>query len=281
VLERSDTIPALRARLAGETSIGLVPTMGALHGGHAALMDAARRECRVVVVSIFVNPLQFNSETDLATYPRTVEADVAFCRNHDVDIVFAPSAAEVYPEPPECSVDVGRLDDHLCGKFRPGHFRGVATVVLKLFQIVHPHRAYFGEKDAQQLAVVKRMVADFDVPVEIVGVPTVREADGLAMSSRNRHLSLEQRPLAVCLYHALVEASRRISDGERNAAAITQAAAASIGQSEAVTLEYLDIVDPATMQPVAEIRGPVRVVGAVWVGATRLIDNVFVSPGPA
>ena len=156
VLEQIDAIAALRTRLSRETSIALVPTMGALHAGHAALIAAARRECAVVVVSIFINPLQFNSQDDLARYPRTIDTDVALCRDRGADLVFAPSAAEVYPEPPECSVDVGRLADHLCGKFRPGHFRGVATVVLKLFHIVQPHRAYFGEKDAQQLAIVKR-----------------------------------------------------------------------------------------------------------------------------
>ena len=188
--------------------------MGALHAGHAALVDAARRECGVVVVSIFVNPLQFNSQDDLARYPRTLDADVELCRELGVDVVFAPSASEVYPEPPECSVDVGRLADHLCGKFRPGHFRGVATVVLKLFQMVQPHRAYFGEKDAQQLAIVTRLAADFNLPIEVVGVPTVREADGLAMSSRNRHLSAAERSLAPSLYRALEEA-RQPHSGRR------------------------------------------------------------------
>ncbi len=278
VPEQIESIAALRARLSREASIALVPTMGALHGGHVALIDAARRECAVVVVSIFVNPLQFNSQDDLARYPRTLDADAAVCGEHGVDILFVPSAGEVYPDPPECSVDVGRLGDHLCGRFRPGHFRGVATVVLKLFQIVRPHRAYFGEKDAQQLAIVKRLVADFNVPLDIVGVPTVREADGLAMSSRNRHLTADDRQLAVCLYHGLLEASRRVSSGERNAAAVKEAAAASIARSQTVTLEYLEIVDPSTMQPVAQVTGPVRVAGAIRVGGTRLIDNVLVDP---
>jgi pantoate--beta-alanine ligase len=278
VLERIDTIPALRARLRGEPSIALVPTMGALHSGHAALIDAARRACAVVAVSVFVNPLQFNSPDDLAHYPRTLDADAALCREHGVDILFSPSAAEVYPEPPECSVDVGRLGDHLCGKFRPGHFRGVATIVLKLFAMVQPQRAYFGEKDAQQLAIVRRLVADFNLPIAVIGVPTVREADGLAMSSRNRHLSPEERQFAVGLYQALLEASRRISRGERDSAEIRRAGAATIGQSDAVTLEYLEVVDPATMQPVAEVSNPVRIAGAMWVGATRLIDNLLVDP---
>ncbi|HEY0283859.1 MAG TPA: pantoate--beta-alanine ligase [Vicinamibacterales bacterium] len=284
MLEQVETIAALRERLADISPAallearrrGLVPTMGALHAGHAALIDAARRECGVVVVSIFVNPIQFNSQNDLARYPRTLDADAALCREHGADILFAPSAAEVYPEPPECTVDVGRLGDHLCGKFRPGHFRGVATVVLKLFQMVQPHRAYFGEKDAQQLAIIRRLVADFNIPIAVAEVPTVREADGLAMSSRNRHLLAAERRQAVSLYQALLEAKRRIASGDRNVAAIKQAAAATIPHSETVKVEYLEIVDPITMQPVEEVDRPVRVAGALWVGSTRLIDNVLV-----
>jgi pantoate--beta-alanine ligase len=288
VLEKIERIADLRRRLDRDSSIGLVPTMGALHAGHSALISAARRDCKVVVVSIFVNPLQFNNPEDLARYPRTLDADIALCREHGVDVVFAPSAAEMYPQPLELSVDVGQLGDRLCGKFRPGHFRGVATVVLKLFQIVQPERAYFGEKDAQQLAIIRRLVSDFNLPIDIIEVPTVREADGLAMSSRNRHLSGDERRLAVCLYNALIEAKRRIAGGERRSSAITQAAAAMIprsgqdvvsGFSRTVTLklEYLEIVDPASMQPVDDIKGPVRVAGALWVGSTRLVDNVLVS----
>jgi pantoate--beta-alanine ligase len=257
-------------------SVGLVPTMGALHAGHAELMKTARRECGVVVVSIFVNPLQFNNQDDLARYPRTLDSDLALCRELGVDIVFAPSAAEVYPQPLECSVDVGRLADYLCGKFRPGHFRSVATVVLKLFEIAQPHRAYFGEKDAQQLAIIRRLVADFNLPITIVEVPTVREGDGLAMSSRNRHLSADERKLATCLYSALSDARRAIANGERNADAIKRAAAEKIPHSEALKLEYFEVVDPATMQPVDLIDGPVRIAAAMWVGSTRLIDNVLV-----
>jgi pantoate--beta-alanine ligase len=251
--------------------------MGALHAGHAALITAARRDCDMVVVSIFVNPLQFNNQDDLARYPRTLERDLAYCGALGVDVVFAPSAAEMYPEPPECSVDVGHLADHLCGSFRPGHFKGVATVVLKLFQIVQPGRAYFGEKDAQQLAIVQRLVADFNLPIDVIGIPTVREDDGLAMSSRNRHLSPDNRRIAISLYHALHQARLSITSGERRAAAVKEAAAAVIPSSDALKLEYLEIVDPATMQPVDEITGPVRVAGALWVGSTRLIDNVLIS----
>jgi len=285
VLELIESIRKLRERLA-ETSPAapkleerrraLVPTMGALHAGHAALIDAARRDGGVVIVSIFVNPLQFNNKDDLARYPRTLEDDVAFCRERGVDIVFAPSAAEVYPQPLECRVDVGRLADHLCGPFRPGHFQGVATVVLKLFNMVLPHRAYFGEKDAQQLAIIQRLVADFNLPIAVVCVPTVREADGLAMSSRNRHLSADERRVAVCLYQSLLEARQRISSGEKRPDAVVRAAAAVIPRSDGLKLEYLEIVDPSTMQPVDEINGPVRVAGALWVGSTRLIDNLLV-----
>ena len=237
MLELIETVALLRERLevispaAPKHEVrwrGLVPTMGALHAGHAALIDAARRECGTVVVSIFVNPLQFNSHDDLARYPRTLAADLELCREHDVDVVFAPSAPEVYPELPECSVDVGHLADHLCGKFRPGHFRGVATIVLKLFQMVQPHRAYFGEKDAQQLAIIRRLVADFNMPIAVVGIPTVREADGLAMSSRNSRLSPEERSLAPSLYEALMEAGRRISAGERDIRSIREAASGQL-----------------------------------------------------
>ena len=276
VLEKIDTVLRLRERLSdGRRARGLVPTMGALHAGHEALIARARRECDEVVVSIFVNPLQFDNPDDLTRYPRTLEADVETCRAHGVDVVFAPSALEMYPQAPECTVGVGRLGDHLCGKFRPGHFQGVATVVLKLFGLIQPSRAYFGEKDAQQLAIVRRLVADFNVPVHVVGVPTVREADGLAMSSRNRHLSSDGRRLAVGLYRALVDAKERIAKGERNADAIRAAATACISESPEIRLEYFDIVDPGTLQPVDVIEGRALVAGALCVGSTRLIDNVW------
>ena len=255
--------------------------MGALHAGHMTLIEMARRECDVVVVSLFVNPTQFDRPEDLARYPRTLEDDLAVCAKHGVDLVFAPSAVEMYPAPAACSVDVGRLADHLCGKHRPGHFRGVATVVLKLLQIVQPARAYFGEKDAQQLAIVKRMVSDFNVPVAIVEVPTVREEDGLALSSRNRPLSAGERQSAVMLYRALSEARRVIAGGERDAGVIRAAAARQIPQTDAIRLEYFEVVDPIEMQPVDVIEGPVRVIAALWVGSTRLIDNLLCVPQPA
>jgi pantoate--beta-alanine ligase len=193
-------------------------------------------------------------------------------------VVFAPPVEEVYPQPLACTVDVDRLADHLCGRFRPGHFRGVATVVLKLLQMARPDRAYFGEKDAQQLAIVRRLVRDFDVPVTIVGVPTMREPDGLAMSSRNVRLDPAERRMATALYQALTDVCRQITTGVRDAATITSAAAGRVPRQENVRLEYLEIVDPEEMQPVASVTGRVLVAGAMWVGSTRLIDNMLCTP---
>lgn len=284
------SIPLVRdrvaeARRAGQRTrpepgrgVGLVPTMGALHAGHTRLLDLAREQCDLVIASIFVNPLQFDRPEDLEQYPRSLRSDVELCSASGVDIVFAPSMAEMYPAPLDCVVDVGRVAQHLCGQFRPGHFRGVATVVMKLFQIAQPDRAYFGEKDAQQLAVIRRMVADFNVPVEIVAVPTVREADGLALSSRNQRLQPGERRVATVLHKALEVARGQIVEGERDAARVLQAARDVVEREPAVRLEYLEIVDPREMQPVERIDGPVIAAGAIWVGATRLIDNVICVP---
>ncbi len=265
------------ARRAG-LQVGLVPTMGALHAGHARLIEHARRECGCVVVSIFVNPLQFDREDDLDRYPRTLQADVDMCAACGVDVVFAPAVAEMYPGAPSCTVEVGRIADHLCGRHRPGHFRGVATVVMNLFQIVQPDRAYFGEKDAQQLAVIRHLVRDFNVPVGIEAVATVRDADGLALSSRNQRLDPEQRKLARFLYGGLSEARRQISLGERDAGRVKTAAGKQLSRDDHLRLEYLEIVDPENIQPVEWIEGPVLVAGALWVGSTRLIDNLLCSP---
>ena len=276
------TIEQLRLRLSGIRSsgatIGLVPTMGALHAGHARLIEEARAGCRTVAVSIFVNPMQFDREDDLRRYPRTLDEDRALCDRLGVDVVFAPPVEDMYPSPPECTIDVGRLADHLCGKFRPGHFRSVATVVLKLFGIVQPDRAYFGEKDAQQLAIIRRMVADLNVRVDVVGVPTVREADGLALSSRNRHLAPAERRSAAALFRALQKADRQIASGDSDPAHVLELAAAEIPADPPLRLEYLEIVDPDTLQPVSRIAAPVLVAGALWVGSTRLIDNVLCRP---
>ena len=279
---RVGTVQELRAELASlrrnDDTIGFVATMGALHAGHASLIDRARAECERVVVSIFVNPLQFDRQEDLDRYPRLIDADLTLCAAHGVDVVFIPGVQEMYPRPQACTIDVKGLADHLCGRFRPGHFRAVATVVLKLLGIVQPDRAYFGEKDAQQLAIVRRLVADFDVPVEIVGVPTVREPDGLAISSRNVRLDPEERRLAVGLYQALSEAARQVESGVRDAVAIKRAAVATLPHHDSLRLEYLELVDPDEMQPVEAVVVPVRAAAALWVGSTRLIDNVLCRP---
>jgi len=278
--ELVESIEHLRQRLTearrANATIGLVPTMGALHAGHVRLIEEARHECQAVVVSIFVNPLQFDREDDLRRYPRRLDQDRQLCDRFGVDLVFAPAVTEMYPVPPECTIDVGHLADHLCGKYRPGHFHSVATVVMKLFGIVQPDRAYFGEKDAQQLAIIRRFVADLNVPVRIVGVPTVREPDGLALSSRNAQLGPAERQSAIALFRALKAADRRIASGDTDAEQVKRLAAAEIPPDDpSLRLEYLEIVDPETMQPVTAITGPVRVAGALWVGSTRLIDNVL------
>src|SRR5262249_14605583 len=248
--------------------------MGALHAGHERLIQSARAECDTVAVSIFVNPLQFGPNEDYSRYPRTLPEDLKICERNGVDVVFAPTVDEMYPSQQITFVDVGRLAEHLCGKFRPGHFRGVATVVLKLLNIVKPHRAYFGEKDLQQLTIIRRMVADFNLPVTIVGVPIVREADGLALSSRNKYLTRDQRQAAPMLYRALQEASNRVRAGEQNASNVRDAALSVLSASQLIRVEYLEIVDPDELQPVDEVTGPVRIASAIWIGTTRLIDNL-------
>jgi pantoate--beta-alanine ligase len=259
-------------------TIGLVPTMGALHAGHGRLIETARRETGCVVVSLFVNPIQFDRSDDYDRYPRPLSKDVDFCTRLGVDFVFAPSIEEMYPRPQRAFVEVTEVSEGLCGQFRPGHFRGVATVVLKLLNVVQPDRAYFGEKDAQQLAVVRRMAADLNLPVTIVEVPTVREADGLALSSRNQHLSSEERQIAPLLNRALATARDLISAGETDAAGVKREALRILNKHPEVRVEYLEIVGPENMQPVKEIAGPVRVAGAIWIGKTRLIDNVLCVP---
>ena len=280
--EVADTVARVRAwreerRLAGQR-VGFVPTMGALHRGHGRLIEVAREHSDAVVVSIFVNPLQFDRKDDLDRYPRTLDADLRICNELGVDCVFAPGVNEMYPVEPLCTVTVKRITDSLCGRFRPGHFDGVATVVSKLFDIVQPDNAYFGEKDAQQLAVIRRLVIDLNMPIEIVGVETVREDDGLAMSSRNTRLTPEERTKAIVLYRALREAERTIADGERDARVVERRAAAVIPSDASLRLEYLDVVDPVELQPVDTITGTVLVAGALWVGHTRLIDNVTYTP---
>jgi len=277
---RVERIPEVRERV-GEardrgTRVGLVPTMGGLHEGHASLLRAARAENGCVVVSIFVNPTQFGPTEDFAKYPRPVEEDLALCRREGVDLVFTPTAGEMYPEGFATTVHVAGLGETMCGRLRPGHFDGVATVVAKLLASVQPDAAFFGEKDAQQLAVVRRMVADLNLPVEVRGCPLVREPDGLAMSSRNAYLSAEERRRALVLSAALVEAREAIRAGERGGARLAERVRERLRAAEGVELEYVAVVDPDTLADLDRIRGACLVAVAAKVGATRLIDNVIV-----
>jgi pantoate--beta-alanine ligase len=263
------------ARSAGRT-LGFVPTMGAFHDGHASLMRRARDERDHVVVSIFVNPLQFGPGEDLSRYPRDEDRDLSIAGQLGVDVVFAPSVEEMYPAgQPEVTVDPGPLGDRLEGAARPGHFRGVATVVAKLFDVVGPSTAYFGEKDAQQLAVIRRLVRDLSLPVEVQGCPTVREPDGLATSSRNAYLSQEQREAAGCLFLALSEAAQMARGGERDAASLVAAMAREIGATPEARIDYAAVVDDETFEEVSAIDGPARALVAARFGDTRLIDNLL------
>jgi len=262
-------------RLEGK-SIGCVPTMGALHAGHGALIDRARTESDVVLVTIFVNPIQFDRKEDYERYTRELASDMAYCDSRDVDIVFAPSVEEMYPEPTSTFVDT-ELGNHLCGAFRPGHFRGVATVVAKLFNIVQPDNAYFGEKDAQQLTILQQMVKDLNFDIRIVPVATVREPDGLALSSRNVRLTPEERRVAPLLFTALTKGQSAILAGERDPRRVKSVMLNVLESAADLRVEYVEVVDASRMQPVNTISGEVRLAGAVWLGSTRLIDNVLVT----
>jgi pantoate--beta-alanine ligase len=274
------TVAEIRAAVASARDrgrlVGLVPTMGALHAGHGALMERARADCGTVVVSIFVNPIQFDRPDDYDAYAIDLAKDMEFCAALAVDFVFAPSAQEMYPDSPTTFVEVEGVSEHLCGMFRPGHFRGVATVVAKLLNIVAPGKAYFGEKDAQQLAVIERMVADLNIPVEIVPVPTVREPDGLALSSRNKRLTGPERQVASTLYKALLLGADCIRKGFLSSEQVRTAALSLFEEYPEFRVEYLEVVDASSMTPVEKINGPVRIATAAWLGSVRLIDNVLV-----
>ena len=257
--------------------VGLVPTMGALHDGHLALVRAARERCDLVVVSLFVNPAQFDEASDLAAYPRDEQRDAALAAEAGADLLFAPDVATVYPDGFATTVRLGALTEQLEGEHRGReHFDGVATVVTKLFNMVGPDVAFFGEKDAQQLAVIRKLVRDLDVPVEIVGVPTVREPDGLAMSSRNVHLKGADRERALGLSRALRAAAETARNGERDATAVRGAALAAM-QPYGIEPEYLELVEPDSFVPVSRIEGDVLIAVAARVGTTRLIDNLLVT----
>jgi pantoate--beta-alanine ligase len=255
--------------------IALVPTMGYFHEGHLSLMRYGRERGDRLVVSLFVNPTQFGPSEDLDQYPRDLDRDAALAREVGVDVLYTPADADMYPEGYQTYVTVEDLSQVLCGASRPGHFRGVATVVLKLFHQVLPHLAVFGEKDYQQLAVIKRMVADLDVPVEVVGRPIVREADGLALSSRNTYLSPEEHQSALCLFQALTEARNLAATGETKADKILAQLRQTITSTPDTRLDYAVLVEPDTLHEVDTIQGSARLAVAAWVGGTRLIDNML------
>ena len=280
-IEVVPTIAAIRAavstaKAAGRT-VALVPTMGALHAGHAGLIRAAKRRAGFVVVSIFVNPTQFGPTEDFGKYPRTLDADRALCAEAGADSIFAPSAAAMYPDGFAAFVEVPKLDAVLCGARRPGHFRGVCTVVLKLFHIVRPDIALFGAKDAQQCIILKKMVRDLDVPVELQIEPTVREVDGLAMSSRNRYLSPAERSLAPRIYAALQSVRSRAAAGERDVAALRAGLRSDLAAILGARVDYAEILDAESLETIDRLAKPALAAAAVFLGGTRLIDNVILS----
>jgi pantoate--beta-alanine ligase len=256
--------------------VGFVATMGALHGGHASLVQRARHECGFVIVSVFVNPLQFDSAQDLASYPRPVERDLALAESLGCDLAVTPEETELYPEGhPEVAIDPGPMGERLEGASRPGHFGGVLTVVAKLFNLAGPSRAYFGEKDAQQLALVRRMVKDLGFPVQVVACPTIREVDGVALSSRNQLLSPEERGAAPVLFQALTSAAGLVRVGERRGDVIRAVMAREVGAEPMARLDYVALVDEASWEDVEKVSGPARALVATRFGKVRLIDNLL------
>jgi pantoate--beta-alanine ligase len=264
-----------QAHAAGKT-VGFVPTMGALHAGHVSLIEAARTRCDYVVVSIFVNPTQFGPGEDLDKYPRPFEKDLEICESHGVDAVFAPTAAEMYPRENLTWVNVDKLTDRLCGQFRPGHFRGVATVCAKLFNVVGPDLAFFGQKDAQQALVIRRMAADLNMPLEIVLCPTVREPDGLAMSSRNQYLRPREREDAARIYESLELCRQSIESGQRDAGVVRARMREVLEGVPSMRVEYVSIADAETLEELDRIGGRVLIAVAVRMESARLIDNILV-----
>ncbi len=268
---------ALSNDLRRSKKIGFVPTMGYLHEGHLALVRRARELSDVTVVSIFVNPIQFGPKEDLAKYPRDFERDAQLLEKEHTDIIFCPAAEEMYADQFSTYVEVRGLQDYLCGQSRPGHFLGVATVVTKLFNIVKPHFAVFGQKDYQQLVVIRRMTRDLNMDIEIVGHPTVREKDGLAMSSRNTYLSTEEREKALLISRSLKKAEHLFSDGQRDASALRNAVEEVLRQSEDIQQEYISISDAETLKPVDTVKHSAVLAIACRIGKTRLIDNTILS----
>lgn len=264
-------------RAEGKT-IAFVPTMGFLHQGHASLLELGRKKADVLVLSIFVNPSQFGANEDLDAYPRNLEGDLAIAEKAGVDAVFTPRPADIYPGGYQTYINLEELPGHLCGLSRPGHFRGVATVVAKLFNMVKPNFAFFGQKDFQQLAVIKRMAADLNFDVEIIGAPIIREQDGLAMSSRNSYLSSDQRRAALCLHRAMLRAEEMVARGVKDASEIIEEAGKIIKAQPESDIDYLAVVDPDTFEDEKIINRPCLFALAVRMGSTRLIDNTVLSP---
>ncbi|HEX4036879.1 MAG TPA: pantoate--beta-alanine ligase [Acidobacteriaceae bacterium] len=273
----AETRAAVALLRASGSTIGFVPTMGALHAGHISLVRAAREACDAVVVSIFVNPTQFGPHEDFSKYPRTFDADRALLEAENVDLLFAPDAAAIYPTGATTVVDAERISACLDGKSRPGHFRGVATVVASLFHIVAPNQAFFGQKDAAQVAILRRMVRDLHFDLDLVVCPIVREPDGLAMSSRNRYLSPEDRQLALVLSRALRAAEERVAAGITDSTALLQAGQTVLAQEPSVRLDYFRIVNPDTLEDLPDICSGALIAIAAYVGSTRLIDNLLLA----
>ena len=280
-MKRLTTIAAMKAACrqitnSGKT-LGFVPTMGALHDGHLSLVRASQARCAVTAVSIFVNPLQFGPTEDLDRYPRPLERDTALLQELGVDLLFLPSVEEIYPTGMDTYVVIDRLSHKLDGASRPGHFRGVATVVAKLFEIVRPDLAFFGQKDAAQVAVLRKMVRDLDMDVELIVCPIVREKDGLAMSSRNSYLTASERQQALVLYRSLMRVQMAVDQGERDPSRLIEIGRQVIAEEPAARLDYFAIVDPDTLDPVSDLSRPALVAVAAYMGTTRLIDNTLLS----
>ena len=278
-MEVIKTIKEMHTRISSikdrKESIGFVPTMGALHEGHISLINNARNENKIIIVTIFVNPTQFNDKDDYDDYPHQLDEDIEIAEGAGVDIVFAPCVEELYPEGFCTYIEQTKLTGSLCGKSRPGHFRGVATIVTKLFNILKPDRAYFGQKDYQQSVVIKRLVEDLNINIEIKVLPIVREEDGLALSSRNKHLNPEERLSAPCIYNSLLRAQSLFNSNEKNSANIIREMASIINNAKHTKIDYVSIVDLDTLEYIPQINGKAVASVAVYVGNTRLIDNII------
>jgi pantoate--beta-alanine ligase len=282
IKETRQACATARAAATKPTTLGLIPTMGALHEGHLSLIRTAKNQCDIVVATIFVNPTQFGPNEDFSRYPRNFASDCALLEAEGVDILFAPTVQEMYPTGVSRTfIEVPGISDRLDGLSRPGHFRGVATVVAKLFHIVSPDLAYFGQKDAAQVAVLRAMVQDLNFPVNLIVCPTVRDADGLALSSRNQYLSPEERTQALALSRSLATATAKASEGMHDTTQLKSAILQNLQSTPALRIDYVEIVDPTTLEPIADLQTGALIAVAAWVGKTRLIDNALLPPSQA